>query len=200
MKGSLIIVSFFAGGLLLSYFGFIPNFVIDMDFSKYALLFLMFVVGLATGANNKTWEVLKKAKLKILLVPLSAITGTWLGVAIISLLLPTISIWDSLAVGSGFGYYSLSSILISETKGEVLGVIALVANILREITTLLLTPIIVRYFGKTAPIAMGGATSMDTTLPVISQYSGAEYVIISIFNGTILTLSVPIFVSLFISL
>ncbi len=200
MKGSLVIVGFFVTGLLLSYFDTLPHFLIKVDFSHYALLFLMFVVGVSTGANKKTWEVLKTAKLKILLVPGSAIIGTFIGVAIVSLFLSDVNLLDSLAVGSGFGYYSLSSILISESKGEILGVTALVANIMREITTLLFTPLIVKYFGKIAPIATGGATSMDTTLPIISRYSGTEYVIISIFNGTILTICVPFFVSLFISL
>ena len=39
--------------------------------------------------------------------------------------------------GSGFGYYSLSSIFITEYKGAELGTIALLSNISREIITLL---------------------------------------------------------------
>ncbi len=200
MKGSLIILSFFIAGLLLAYFGLVPDFLINIDYSYYALIVLMFFVGIATGANPKTFEMLKKAKFKIFLVPISAIIGTLFGVAVVSFLLPTVNIEDSLAIGSGFGYYSLSSILISEVKGEYLGVTALLSNILREILTLLFTPVILKYFGKISPIAVGGATSMDTTLPIITKYVGSEYALTSVLSGTILTIIVPILVALFISL
>ncbi|MBN2893913.1 MAG: lysine exporter LysO family protein [Bacteroidales bacterium] len=200
MKGSLIIIGFFTVGILLAYFNFLPDFILENDISYYALLFLMFFVGIGTGANPKTWQMLKKAKLSVFLVPVSAAIGTWIGVVIVSIFLPTINIKEGLAIGSGFGYYSLSSILISETSGELLGVTALLSNIFREILTLLFTPVIAKYFGKIAPIAVGGATSMDTTLPIITKYVGSEFAIISVFSGTILTIAVPILVAFFLSL
>jgi len=63
------------------------------------------------------------------------IAGTWAGVALASVFLKSLSLNDCLAVGSGFGYYSLSSILITQYKGVELGTIALLANIFREIIT-----------------------------------------------------------------
>jgi len=101
-----------------------------------------------------------------------------------------------MAIGSGFGYYSLSSIIISKIRNDTLGVMALLANISREIFTLLAAPLLVRYFGKLAPIASGGATSMDTTLPVIAKYSGKEYAVISVFSGVALTILVPFIIAL----
>jgi uncharacterized membrane protein YbjE (DUF340 family) len=74
-------------------------------------------------------------------------------------------------------------------------VTALLSNILREIITLLATPILVLYFGKLAGIASGGATSMDTTLPVITRYSGKEWSIIAVFSGVVLTILVPFLVT-----
>ena len=168
---------------------------IENDLSKYALMLLLVFVGISVGLNPKTWEVLKNAKFYILLVPLAAIIGSLAGAAVISFFLPQIKLTQALAVGSGFGYYSLSSILIAELDSNRLAVIALLANIFREIVTLLFTPLMVKYFGRIAPITVGGATSMDTTLPIITQFSGKEYVIISIFNGTVLTILVPVLVS-----
>lgn len=200
MKGSLIIISFFTLGILFAYFHILPQNIIDANISYYALLVLLLFVGIATGANSKTWQVIKKAKLSIFLVPAAAMIGTWIGVVFVSFFIPSISIKDSLAVGSGFGYYSLSSIIISQLKGDVLGVTALLSNIFREVLTLLFTPLIAKYFGKIAPIAVGGATSMDTTLPIITKYVGSQYAIISIFSGTFLTITVPILVAFFLSL
>jgi uncharacterized membrane protein YbjE (DUF340 family) len=80
--------------------------------------------------------------------------------------------------------------------GESLGVIALLSNIIREIFTLVFAPLIARIFGKLAPISSGGATAMDTTLPIITRYSGTEYVAFSVFSGLVLTLLVPLIVPL----
>lgn len=110
------------------------------------------------------------------------------------------SLTDCLAVGSGFGYYSLSSIFITEYRGGELGTVALLANIIREILTLLAAPLLVRWFGRLAPISAGGATTMDTTLPVIMQASGQEFVVVSIFHGFLVDFSVPFLVTLFCSL
>ena len=41
---------------------------------------------------------------------------------------------------------------------------------------------------------------MDTTLPVIAQYSGKQYVLLSVFNGLILTVLVPFLVTMFCEL
>jgi uncharacterized membrane protein YbjE (DUF340 family) len=125
------------------------------------------------------------------------IIGTLSGYAVISALLPGRSALDCLAIGSGFGYYSLSSIFITQYKGTEMGTVALLANIMREIITLLGAPLIVRFFGKLAPISAGGATSMDTTLPVITRYSGDKYAILSIFHGFVVDFSVPFLVTLF---
>ncbi|WP_290394058.1 lysine exporter LysO family protein, partial [uncultured Duncaniella sp.] len=110
------------------------------------------------------------------------------------------SIPEVLAVGSGFGYYSLSSILITDAKGAELGVIALLANICREIITLLGAPLLSRLFGPLAPISSGGATSMDTTLPIITAVSGNKFAVLSVYHGFVVDLSVPLLVSLFCSL
>ena len=100
-----------------------------------------------------------------------------------------------MAVGAGFGYYSLSSIFITEYKGPELGTIALLSNITREIITLLFAPLLVRWFGNLAPIS-----TMDTTLPIITRYSGQSFVVVSIFHGFVVDFSVPFLVTLFCSI
>jgi len=195
MRGSLIIVGFFICGILGGLFSFIPEFLQDSKLSSYVLYGLMFFVGINIGSDKNSWKIIKKVKFKIILVPLSVIIGTFIGVSMFSIFVREISLRDALAIGSGFGYYSLSSIFISKIAGSVLGVVALMSNIMREIATLLLTPLLLKYFGKLAPIAAGGATSMDTTLPIITKFTGAEYAIIAVFSGTVLTIIVPFLVT-----
>jgi len=195
MKNSLIILAFFALGVILGVTGKLPDLMIQTDFSMYALYLLMFLVGIGIGADKNSWSVIRTMKVRIFLVPLGIIFGTFAGTALASLFLPDLKLKEVLAVGAGFGYYSLSSLFITQLSGETLGVIALLSNIMREITTLLATPVLVIFFGKLAGIASGGATSMDTTLPVITRYSGKEWGIISVFSGIVLTLLVPFLVT-----
>lgn len=200
MKGSIIIVSFFVIGALLGWIGWLPSFLLKNDHTLYALYALMFLVGISLGSDPKLKEILRSINIKIFLVPFATIVGTLIGSALISLLLVNLSLMDCLAVGSGFGYYSLSSVFITQYKGAELGTIALTSNIIREIATLLCAPLLVKYFGRLAPICAGGATTMDTTLPIITRYSGKDLVFVSIFHGFVVDFTVPFFVTFFCNL
>lgn len=197
MRGSLIILSLFIAGVLTARLGWLPTTLQTSDFSMYVLYALMFLVGISIGSDTKVLRGMRRQRKTIVLVPLATLLGTLAGTAAASLLLPRVGVWDALAVGSGFAYYSLSSVFITELRGAELGTVALVANILRELFTLLAAPLLVKYLGKLAPICCGGATTMDTTLPVIARFSGTEFVVISIFHGFVMDFSVPFLVTFF---
>jgi len=200
LKTSLIILLFFVIGILSGFYHFLPSEFYQSGYDIYALYLLMFLVGIGIGADKNALTVIKKLKLTVILVPVSVIVGTFLGVVVVAFILQQYAFKDLVAVGFGFGYYSLSSIFITEISGEKMGIIALLSNIIREVITLLAAPLIAKYFGKIAPIASGGATSMDTTLPIITKASGKEYAIISVFNGIILTILVPVLIVFILSL
>lgn len=200
MKGSLLIVSFFIVGLLCGRYNLIPYNFTGSQLSYYALCALMFCVGISVGSDPKTLKSFRSLNPRLILLPILTIVGTLAGCAVVSLFLNHRSPTDCMAVGAGFGYYSLSSIFITEYKGAELGTIALLSNIMREIIALLCAPLLVRYFGKLAPISVGGATTMDTTLPIITRCSGQEFVIVSIFHGFVVDFSVPFLVTLFCSI
>lgn len=200
MKGSLIIISFFILGTLCGLFDVLPFQLAETDVSYYALCGLMFCVGISVGNDPQTLQNFRKLNPRLIFLPVMTILGTLAGSAVVSLILSQRSVTDCLAIGSGFGYYSLSSIFITEYRGAEMGTIALLANINREILTLLAAPLLVRWFGNLAPISAGGATTMDTTLPIITQTAGQQFVVISIFHGFVVDFSVPFLVTLFCSI
>ena len=178
MKSSLIVVVFFCIGCLVGIFN---DFQFDMhNLSMYILYALMLQVGISIGSNKNLKFLIKSLRPNMLLVPIATIVGTLLFSAFASLLLSQWSVFDCMAVGSGFAYYSLSSILITQFKeasvglqlATELGTIALLANIFREMMALLGAPLIRKYFGKLAPISAAGVNSMDVLLPSITLYSG----------------------------
>lgn len=200
MKGSLIIVGFFALGALVGLFELIPFNIADTDISFYTLCALMFCVGLGIGNDPQTIRNFRSLNPRLVFLPVMTILGTLAGAALASLVLTHRTATECMAVGAGFGYYSLSSIFITEYKGAELGTIALLSNIIREIFTLLAAPLLVRWFGNLAPISAGGATTMDTTLPIITRCSGQEFVVVSIFHGFVVDFSVPFLVTFFCSI
>lgn len=200
MKQSLIYLLLFALGVILALWGHIPDVLLKDDISKWILYGLLFFVGVQIGSGKNMLTAVKRFGFKIALVPIATTVGTFAGAALTSLLLPERSLIDCLSVGAGFAYYSLSSILISEFRGAELGTVALLANIMREFIVLVFTPWMVKYFGKLSPICAGGATTMDTTLPMITKYSGSDYVVVALFHGMIIDFSVPLWVSFFLTL
>jgi len=202
VKNSLIILAFFAAGVITGILNDGGNWIPEDagSMSTYVLYLLMGLVGFGIGGDQAALKVLKETNIKIMLVPLSVIFGSIGGAALVAALIQGLNMQEVLAVSAGFGYYSLSSLFITEMRGELPGTIALLANIMREIITLLMTPLFMKWAGPLGPIASGGATSMDTTLPVITLYSGREYAVISLFSGIVLTVIVPFLVPFILSI
>ncbi|QEM82773.1 lysine exporter LysO family protein [Halomonas binhaiensis] len=97
---------------------------------------------------------------------------------------------EGLAMASGFGWYSLSGILIGDHLGPLLGGVAFFNDLTRELLAFILIPLVIR---RHAPLAIGygGATSMDFTLPVIQQHGGVACVPIAVVSGFLLSLLSP---------
>jgi len=200
MKDSFVILLFFVAGLFAGYANLIPE-SIDYDRAGEVVLYIMmFFVGLTLSLDRKLWQDLSFIKPVFFVLPLITIVGTFVGVLAFHLIFQEVSLQNALAIGSGFGYYSLSSILISEVAGKEMGIIALLANIIRETLTLLMAPLFVRFFGPYAVITSAGATSMDTCLPVILKHSGKEFIILSVIHGILLSVFVPLFITFIYSI
>ncbi|MGN1354562.1 MAG: lysine exporter LysO family protein [Alloprevotella sp.] len=199
MKTTLGILCCFVVGIAMGRWGSLsdPSLIGHVSFG--ALCLLMLSVGIMVGSDKTMLRQIRALPRLTLWLPVCTIVGTLAGSLLAAVLVHRLPM-DCLAVGSGFGYYSLSSLLIGDLRGAELGTIALVSNIMREVFTLLLAPLLVRYCGAFAPIASGGATTADTSLPVIMQYAGARWTTLSIFHGCVVDFSVPFLVTFFCTL
>lgn len=204
MKGSLIVVGFFILGLVAGRMDALPAWIAEGGLSFVALCGLLLCVGMSIGLNPDMKSDFKSLNPRLALLPIATILGSWVGamVAFVIMLggdgtiIQPRQLTDCLAIDSGFAYYSLSSIFITEFRGVELGTIALLANIIREMITLLLAPLLAKVFGPLAPITAGGATSMDTTLPIITHTIGDRYTALSIYHGFVVDFTVPFLVTM----
>lgn len=197
---TLSIILSIISGILAGYF-FVPESVLPyMDtITGIALNLLIFFVGIDLGLNKHIFKDLKKHGILLLLIPISIIVGSLTG-GLISGLIFKIPSNISLSISSGFGWYSLSGVILTKLHNAEIGTIAFLTNVFRELITVMSIPMIAKYLNDYTTIAPAGATSMDTTLPIISRYTKPEIVVISFFNGAVLSTLVPILVPFFYSL
>lgn len=163
------------------------TFIID-----YELYLLAVIIGIEIGRSFNIGLLKRTTMLAILAVVVNVV-----GAIILSLVFsPFIPLKASLMITLGSGWYSYTGPFVAKYFGPALGVIGFLSNFLREQLAFVLLPILLRV--KATPIgaiAIGGATSMDVTLPLYVDLLGGEYAVGAMISGFILTLLVPIILS-----
>jgi len=186
-----IILSALAIGIALGVLGLVPGaLAANLDtILTLMLCALLFVIGLDMSQNKSVVAEIRRVGVRIVGLPLFIAAGSILGALAIGIVLG-IDPADAMAIGAGFGWYSLSGVMLTGLVGAQVGTMALLSNVFREVLSMVLVPFVVKYFGKIAAVAPGGATAMDTTLPVIVKYAGSEVSVISFVSGVVLSLLV----------
>lgn len=189
------------GGLLFGYL-FLDTGVKDkLDLILMSALDVMiFIAGIEIGSNR---GILKRicnlhSALLALAIPLAVACGSICGALLLGHV-AGLSVYDSLLVGGGLGWYSFSSVVISAMYSTEIGTVAFLANMMREISGFFLIPLLVRVH-KFLVLAPSGAATMDSGLPVVIKYTNLHVGMYSFINGLVLTLIVPVLISWLLSL
>jgi len=164
------------------------NFVSDYLFNA-SLILLLFIMGVVFGMDEESIAKMRHVGFKILAFPFAVALGSILGGLVGGLILG-INAAASMAVSAGYGWYTLAGPLTSQLFGPEWGALGFTVNFLRELITIVTISLTVKV-DKYAPVALGGATTMDTTLPVIVRYCGADVLITAFSSGFTLSLMAP---------
>ncbi len=170
-----------------------------VDYREYILYILMFSVGISIGLHEGFINKLKEYHVKIFLIPFGIILGSLIGGVMCSFALGH-SMQDSLAIASGLGWYSLAGVSITNLAGATVGSIAFLSNLLREIFSFILIPFLAKYLNDFTCIAPAGATSEDTTLPILIKYTNPTTAVLAVFNGVVCSAAVPILITIIYSI
>ncbi|MCI4372567.1 MAG: lysine exporter LysO family protein [Thermoplasmata archaeon] len=138
--------------------------------------------------------------LRRLWVPLTAAVTGSVAAAEMFIVLTGTSAPAALATAFAFGWYTLAGPLVGARAGALLGLLAFSTNFLREDLTMLLSPILGRRLRGEGLAAMGGATSMDTTLYFVTRYGATEAASLSLASGLVLTVAASLLLPLLLSL
>lgn len=182
-------------GVLLGQFLDPEWFAVD-TLSEWALMLLLLLIGIQLrNSGMKLRQILLNPW--GLAIALVVMVSSW-GGGLVGAWLLNMPLSHGLAFSSGYGWYSLSGILISDQLGPVMGSAAFLNDLARELVAIMMIPALMRRHPSCA-IGYGGATAMDFTLPVLQRSGGVAIVPVAIVSGFILSLAAPVFILAFLS-
>lgn len=194
IRGSLAQVICVAIGFGIGYF--LPADLMPPENSMTALLMLLILlvgIGLKGSGITLSEVLLNRRGVEMSVVFTIAVLIGGLGFALI---FSDVSWTKGLALASGFGWYSLSAIVMTDAYGAIWGSVALFNDLIREFFALLFIPVIMRNY-PSAAVGSGGATSLDFTLPIIQQSGGLTVVPLAISFGFIINIVSPVLMVVF---
>ncbi|MDN5681002.1 MAG: lysine exporter LysO family protein [Ewingella sp.] len=162
--------------------------------SEVALIFLLALVGMQLRNSSMTLRQIilnRRGILVASVVAVSSLVGGALAALLLGLPLNT-----GLAMASGYGWYSLSGIVLTDAFGPVVGSAAFFNDLARELCAIMLIPTLVRS-SRSSALGLCGATSMDFTLPVLQRSGGLDMVPPAVVHGFLLSLIAPILMAFF---
>lgn len=199
-KMTLIIIASVAVGII---FGFL---CVDKLFDSFeifnelagrtiqiGLCILLWFVGLDLGLDGTVIQNFKKVGVRVLIFPLVIALGSLIGAVLCSLILP-LSMKEMLAVGAGFGWYSLAPGIIMEAGLVKASAVSFMHNVMREILGIIFIPLVARKIGYVETIALPGAAAMDVCLPIVEKSTSGNIAVYSFISGLVLSTLVPILV------
>lgn len=194
-----IIVGCVAVGILAGYFIMPEGFMdISGNLMTLFLCILLVFVGIDIGTEGNLGPNFKAAGWRVIMFPFFSMIGMMIGALICGLILP-LGMKDSFCIGSGFSWYSLAPAMLASYSTKV-SAISFMHNVLREIMSILLIPLVARKIGYVECISLPGAAAMDVCLPVVEKATRGDIAVYSFISGAILSAAVPIFVSFFMNI
>ena len=113
---------------------------------KIGLCLLLVFIGLDLGLDGTVVDNFKKVGLRILVFPAVVVVGTLAGAAACSLFME-FSLKECLAIGAGFGWYTLAPGIIMENGYVTASAVAFLHNVMRELFSIIFIPLIAKKIG-----------------------------------------------------
>ena len=191
------IILFSVAAGMVSGYAFLPGWYLDISepVMIVGLSVLLFFVGVELGIEGSAVNMLKKAGFKVLLYPVAIILGTLTFAAFSALFLP-VTAREAMAVGSGFGWYTLAPVMLMEVSSEI-SAMSFMHNVMREFLGLLLIPLVARFVGHIETVSLPGVAAMDIFLPIVEKATSKDILVYSFVTGLVMAVAVPVLVAFF---
>jgi uncharacterized membrane protein YbjE (DUF340 family) len=184
---SAMLIAALVGGFLIGRVVVLPSST-GITWALYALLALV-------GFDLRlTW-----VRARDLAVPLTAATGGAVAAALVFVLAAGAGWAVAFGTTLAFGWYTLAGPLVAARAGALLGLLAFLTNFFRENLTMVLSPYVGRRLRGGGLAALGGATSMDTTLYFVTRFGDEDAGSLALAVGLVFTLAAGVLLPLILA-
>lgn len=196
---TILIISLVVLGLLAGHF-ILPVAFIEKTglLLTICLCLLLVVIGIDLGLEGTIVQNFRDAGWRVLIFPAASILSMMVG-AVAAAFVLSISVQDSLCIGAGFGWYTLAPAMLATYSAQA-SALSFLHNVLRELLGVVLIPLVASKVGYFESFSLPGSPSMDVCLPIVEQATSSTIAVYSFINGAVLSASVLVLVSLFMSL
>lgn len=163
------------------------------------LCILLLFVGVDIGMEGTIVQNFKRVGARVFVFPAVTIITSLLAGVVCALFMP-FSVKEGLAIAAGFGWYSLAPGIIMEAGLVTISAISFMHNVMRELFSILLIPLVARKVGYVETTGMPGAAAMDVCLPIVERATSPDVAVYSFISGVILSFLVPIMVPIMLAL
>jgi len=206
LKSSMVTLSVAAIGILVGYL-ILPKISGEYDqfqsvcgdLIQVFLCILLASVGLDLGLQGHIVEKFKAIGLKLLVLPVAIMIGTF-GTGIIYGLVSDFSMREALGIFGGMAWYSLAPAIIMEAGYIEAAAVSFLHNIFREISAILFIPLAADKLGYYESLAIPASPGMDCCLPTVEKFTNGECTIYSLISGIVLSTGIPIWMPLIMGL
>ncbi len=200
-----VIVIFVAIGLLAGYF-FVRVNVDDLDhFNEIiggimtaGITLLLGAVGLDMGLSGTVARHLKTIGFRVVAFPIAVIVSTVAAGVVLGLCFESLTVRESLAICFGFGWYTFAPVTITNAGHVIAGAVSFMHNVFRELSGIILIPVLARKIGFIEVTSLPGVAAMDICIPIVEKVTRADIIVYSFAVGMVEGLLVPLLVPVFI--
>lgn len=205
IQSTCIILGLVVVGMLTGYFiiaGMMPRFLDEFDFISghsltVFLCVLLFCVGFDLGMQGTVISNIRKVGARALAFPFAAVAGSLI-IGTAASMLFGFTMREGLAISAGFGWYTYAPTVIASAGSEfmVASAVSFMHNVIREVSGIVLIPILAKKIGYLEMTGIPGVAAMDVCMPIVERSCRHDTVVYSFSVGLLMcivtSLAVPL--------
>ena len=168
--GFFLILPYLDGGTLEHLDGLLNRGILSL------LALMLACIGYDMGIEGTAPGHIRRAGLRVLVIPVVILIGTIAAGVLTGLIMPHLTIRESLAISFGFGWYTLAPGVITAAGHEIAGAVSFMHNVIREVGGLVLIPFVAKHIGDVEAASLPGISIMDVALPVLIRSGRSDII------------------------
>jgi len=205
IQSTCIILGLVVVGMLAGYFiiaGMMPQILDEFDvISGHSLTVflccLLFCVGFDLGMQGTVISSIKEVGVRALAFPFAAVVGS-IVIGTAASMFFGFTMREGVAISAGFGWYTYAPTVIASAGSEymVASAVSFMHNVIREVSGIVLIPILAKKIGYLEMTGIPGVAAMDVCMPIVERSCRHDTVVYSFAVGLLMCIVTSLLVPL----